>query len=67
MYCSAPLSSAAQQPLGTATYRLVSANGFDPAAHVGQKMQAKGLLYRAPGKDRLNLVALEPVGQKCTP
>jgi hypothetical protein len=61
------LSSAARQPLGTATYRLVSANGFDPAAHVGQKMQAKGLLYRAPGKDRLNLVALEPVGQNCTP
>jgi len=61
------LGAAARQPLGSATYRLMSVNAFDPAAHAGQKMQAKGLLYRAPGKDRINLVALDPVGPGCAP
>jgi hypothetical protein len=61
------LSDASRQPLGSATYRLLSVNSFDPAAHAGQKMQAKGLLYRAPGKDRINLIALEPVGPSCAP
>jgi hypothetical protein len=61
------LSDASRQPLGSATFRLLSVNSFDPTAHAGQKMQAKGLLYRAPGKDRINLIALEPVGPSCTP
>jgi len=61
------LSDASRQPLGSGTFRLMSVNSFDPTAHAGQKMQAKGLLYRAPGKDRINLIALEPVGQSCGP
>jgi cytochrome c553 len=61
------LKQASAQPLGSQTFRLVSINSFDPAAHIGQKMQAKGLLYRAPGKDRINLIALDPVGPSCGP
>jgi hypothetical protein len=59
------LSDASKQPLGSATFRLLSVGTFDPAAHAGEKMYAKGLLYREPGKDRINLVALDPVGPKC--
>jgi Cytochrome C oxidase, cbb3-type, subunit III len=61
------LKQASGQPLGSQTFRLVSVNAFDPAAHAGQKMQAKGLLYRAPGKDRINLISLETVGPSCGP
>ncbi len=61
------LKEASRKPLGSETFRLVSVNSFDPAAHTGQKMQAKGLLYRAPGKDRINLVSLETVDQNCGP
>jgi hypothetical protein len=61
------LQEASREPLGSGTFRLVSVDAFDPAAHTGQKMQAKGLLYRAPGKDRINLVSLETVGPNCGP
>jgi cytochrome c553 len=61
------LKEASRKPLGSETFRLMSVNTFDPAAHAGQKMQAKGLLYRAPGKDRINLVSLEPVDPSCGP
>jgi len=61
------LKEASSTPLGAQTFRLVSVNSFDPAAHTGQKMQAKGLLYRAPGKDRINLVSLETVDPNCGP
>ena len=59
------LSDASRQPLGSATFRLLSVNTFDPSAHAGEKVQAKGLLYREPGKDRINLVSLDPVGPTC--
>ena len=61
------LRQASGQSLGSGSFRLISANPFDPAAHTGQKMQAKGLLYRAPGKDRINLISLEAVGPNCGP
>ena len=59
------LKEAATQSLGSHTYRLVSAGSFNPGAHKGQKMQAKGLIYRAPDRDRINLLSLEMVGQSC--
>ena len=62
---AAGLKEAAAQPLGSQTFRLLSANPFHPEAHRGHKMQAKGLIYRAPNKDRINLVSLEMVGVSC--
>jgi hypothetical protein len=59
------LKEAAAQPLGSQTFRLVSVGPFNPGAHMGQKMQAKGLLYRAPSKDRINLISLEMVSPSC--
>jgi hypothetical protein len=41
-------------PLGTQTYLLVSVTAFHPASHQGQKMEARGLLYRQPNDNRIN-------------
>ena len=60
------LEEAVARPLGTHTFRLVSVAPFKPEAHKGQKMEAKGLVYRAPNKDRLNLNSLQMVASSCT-
>ena len=62
---AAELGEAASRPLGTLRFRLVSVAPFSPDAHAGEKMDAKGLLYRAPSKDRLNLSSLQPLGARC--
>jgi len=59
------LKEAARVPLGSHAFRLVSASSFNPEAHQGHKMQAKGLIYRAPDRDRINLISLEMLGQNC--
>jgi mono/diheme cytochrome c family protein len=59
---AAALQDAAAQPLGSHRFRLVSVNPFNPDAHKGEKMEAKGLIYRAPGKNLINLISLESVG-----
>jgi S-disulfanyl-L-cysteine oxidoreductase SoxD len=62
----AELGAAASRPLGTLRFRLLSIAPFSPDTHAGEKMDAKGLLYRAPSKDRLNLSSLQPLGARCT-
>ena len=62
---AAELSEAAARPLGTLKFRLVSVAAFTPDAHAGEKMDAKGLLYRAPSKDRVNVSSLQPLGSAC--
>jgi hypothetical protein len=52
-------------PLGSATYVLVSVTAFHPASHQGQKMEARGLLYREPTESRINLTSLRTVGADC--
>ena len=59
------LKAALARPLGTRTFRLVSVAPFKPEAHKGQKMEAKGLMYRAPSKDRLNLNSLQMLAATC--
>ena len=61
------LAAAADTPLGTDTFLLLSAAPFDPEAHVGQKMEARGLVYREPGDSRLTLTSLKSVGASCAP
>ena len=60
------LKEAVSRLLGTGTFRLVSAAPFKPESHNGQKVSAKGLVYRAPNKDRLNLSSLQMVSPSCT-
>jgi mono/diheme cytochrome c family protein len=62
---AAELKEAAVRPLGDLKFRLVSVGPFSPDAHAGEKMDAKGLLYRAPSKDRLNVSSLQPLGARC--
>lgn len=60
------LERARARPLGEDTYTLVSAAPFDPAARRGHKVAAKGLLYRQPGDNRLNLTAMETLAESCS-
>ena len=59
------LKAAEARPIGTQTFRLVSVNSFKPDLHAGQKMEARGLLYREPNDSRLNLTSLQMVASNC--
>ena len=50
-------------PPGIQTYLLVSVTAFHPASHQGQKMEARGLLYRDPKQNRINLTSLRTVAR----
>jgi mono/diheme cytochrome c family protein len=61
------LQDARTKALGTEMFRLVSVAPFKPASSQGQRVLAKGLIYRAvPGPNRLNLTSLQPLGGNCT-
>jgi mono/diheme cytochrome c family protein len=59
------LANAAAKPLGSRTYRLVSVTPFRPQDHVGQRMEARGLVYTEPGDERITLTSLTPAGTGC--
>jgi cytochrome c553 len=63
---AAELERARARALGEDTYTLVSAAPFAPAKQQGHKVTAKGLLYRQPGDNRLNVTALETVSDTCS-
>ena len=56
------LASAASQPLGTRTFRLISVVPFKPESHMGEKVEARGLIYNEPGDERLTLTSLKMAG-----
>jgi len=60
------LKESAAKPLGDETFLLLSVNHFGPDSHKGQRMEAKGLLYKAPNDARLSLTSLQPVDSTCT-
>jgi hypothetical protein len=62
---AANLKDAEGKALGAQTFQLVSVGAFKPDSHKGQKMEARGLLYRDPSDARLNLTSLQTVGQSC--
>lgn len=59
------LSAAASKPLGGGTFLLLSAAPYSPAEHQGQKMEARGLIYRELDDARLTLTSLRTVGATC--
>jgi mono/diheme cytochrome c family protein len=61
----AALRQSATQPLGSQTFLLVSVGAFHPESHAGQKMEARGLLYREASENRLNLTSLQTVAPTC--
>jgi mono/diheme cytochrome c family protein len=62
---AAEVERARARALGEDTYMLVSVTPFAPATRQGRKVAAKGLLYRQPGDNRLNVTALETVADSC--
>jgi mono/diheme cytochrome c family protein len=62
---SAALGASASRALGTETLQLISISSFKPEAHQGQKMEARGLLYRDEKGALLNLTSLEMLDQSC--
>jgi hypothetical protein len=59
------LKAGAAKPLGTYTFGLMDAASYSPEAHKGQKAEAKGLMIRVPGGDRINLTSLRMTDIKC--
>jgi len=54
-----------RKPAGTKTFGLMDAQYYSPESHLGQKVEAKGLLIRSPGNDRINLTAFRATDSKC--
>ena len=54
-------------PLGAQTFGLLDPAVYQPDAHKGYKVLAKGFLIRTPEQDRLNLTALQRTGLGCEP
>jgi mono/diheme cytochrome c family protein len=64
------LKAAGAKPLGTQTFRLQNLamlGAFDPQAHKGHKMMAKGPVIRNSSGERISVTELEMVGSSCEP
>lgn len=62
---AATLKDADGKPLGGQTFQLVSATAFKPETHQGQKMEARGLIYRDARDAMINLTSLQTVATSC--
>jgi mono/diheme cytochrome c family protein len=60
------LSTAATRPLGDKTVRLLNSAPFKPEAHVGQRMEARGLIYTDAGTTRLTVTSLQAAAESCS-
>jgi mono/diheme cytochrome c family protein len=60
------LAAAASRALGTKTFRLISVKPFQPESQLGQKVEARGLVYTEPGDERINLTSLRATGGSCS-
>jgi mono/diheme cytochrome c family protein len=59
------LEDVLKTPPGTDTFVLYSIGRFKPENYRGQKMAAKGLVYRAPTDSLLSLTSLQVIDAKC--
>jgi mono/diheme cytochrome c family protein len=59
------LATAANRSLGTRTFRLLSAVPFKPEAHIGHKMEARGLVYAEGTSARLSVTSLQMAAEAC--
>jgi mono/diheme cytochrome c family protein len=62
---AAALRTAQAKALGAQTFKLISVVSFKPEGHVGQKMEARGLIYRDEVDARLNLTSLQTINNTC--
>jgi S-disulfanyl-L-cysteine oxidoreductase SoxD len=61
----AEVHAASANPITGDTFRLMSAQGFNPTRHQGHQVYVKGLVYRAPDDSRLNVTALQSLSPRC--
>lgn len=61
----AKAAATSDRPLGTETFQLTSVQGFSPDEQAGHKVEAVGLIYRAPNDNRLDVTALRSVTTEC--
>jgi hypothetical protein len=59
------IENAAGEPAGPHVFELQSAAAFDPGAHAGRRVEARGLLYHSPEGNRLSLSSMQPVAAAC--
>jgi S-disulfanyl-L-cysteine oxidoreductase SoxD len=59
------IKDAQAKPLGSQTFQLISVTPFKPDSHKGQRVEARGLIYRDPNDARLNLTSLQTVAPSC--
>jgi quinoprotein glucose dehydrogenase len=62
---AAALKDADGKPLGALTFQLVSATPFKPETHRGQKVEARGLIYRDTRDSMINVTSLQTVSTSC--
>lgn len=61
----AALKAAADSPLGTETFELLSVAPFKPESRNGQRVEARGLLYRDASHHLITLTSLASAGPGC--
>jgi hypothetical protein len=62
------IQAAKAAPLGNSVFRLENLKdlpGFIPAKFIGHKMQAKGILVRQPGHERINVTSINSLDSVC--
>jgi len=59
------LKASESRPAAAYTFRLADAENFDAAAHVGKKVQVKGIIVRSPAGNRINVNSIEPIAASC--
>jgi hypothetical protein len=63
---AAAIAKASAQPLGRLNFDLISViAAYQADGRVGQKVEARGLIYRATGDTAINLTSLQTVGTAC--
>jgi S-disulfanyl-L-cysteine oxidoreductase SoxD len=65
---AAEMSTSKQKRPGALVFRLADLDAvpaFDPAAHKGHRLQAKGFIVRQPNAERINLSSLEVLDPTC--
>jgi S-disulfanyl-L-cysteine oxidoreductase SoxD len=62
---AAALRTAQNKALGSQTFQLVSVVPFKPEGHKGQKMEARGLIYKDQADARINLTSLQMISASC--
>jgi hypothetical protein len=60
-----PGEEVADKPLGEEALLLTSIKLYKPETQEGHKVEARGLIYKAPGDARLDLTSLRSVASHC--